>query len=131
VAVKPILIDTNIYTHAFKGDGPTVSVLQEAREIGLCVISIGELLSGFKGGKREKENRKELAEFLDAPRVRVFDLDEDTGEYYATILDSLRRKGTPIPTNDLWIAAVALQYGLPLFSKDRHFERVSGLVLVA
>lgn len=129
--MKAILIDTNIYTHALKGDGATVSVLQGAQEIGLCVISIGELLSEFKGGRRERENRKELAEFLDAPRVKVYGLDEDTGEFYAAILNDLRRKGSPIPTNDLWIAAVALQQGLPLFSKDRHFERVSGLVLVS
>ncbi|MBN1102059.1 MAG: type II toxin-antitoxin system VapC family toxin [Deltaproteobacteria bacterium] len=128
--MRNLLIDTNIYSSALKGEDHAVSVLQQAPEIGICAISIGELLSGFKGGKKEKENRKELAEFLDAPRVRLYGIDEDTGEFYASVLNDLRRKGSPIPTNDLWIASVALQHGLPLFTRDRHFERVPGLVLI-
>jgi predicted nucleic acid-binding protein len=62
--------------------------------------------------------------------VKVLGIDEDTAEFYATILDGLRRKGNPIPTNDIWIASVAFQYGFPLFTKDRHFEQIPGLVLV-
>ena len=69
--MKSLLIDTNIYTHALKGDPETISILQQAKEIAICSISIGELLSGFKGGRRERENREELEEFLDAPRVRL------------------------------------------------------------
>jgi len=85
--MKSLLIDTNIYTHAFKGDSETVSILQQAKEIAICSISIGELLSGFKTGGKEKKNREELAEFLDAPRVRLYGIDEDTAEFYATILN--------------------------------------------
>lgn len=129
--MKTVLIDTNIYTHALRGDPHAVSIVQQAQEIAVCAISIGELLSGFQGGKREKGNRDELAEFLDAPRVRVYGIDEDTAEFYATILHDLRRKGKPIPTNDLWIASVALQHGFPLFTKDQHFKHVSGLVRIA
>ena len=128
--MKSILIDTNIYTHALRGDQETISVLQQVQEIGICSISIGELLSGFKAGTREKKNREELAEFLDAPRVKIFGIDENTAEFYATILDELRKKGKPVPTNDVWIASVAFQYGFPLFTKDRHFEQISGLILV-
>jgi len=128
--MKSILIDTNIYTHALRGEQETISVLQQVQEIGICSISIGELLSGFKAGTREKKNREELAEFLDAPRVKIFGIDEDTAEFYATILDELRKKGKPVPTNDIWIASVAFQYGFPLFTKDRHFEQISGLILV-
>ena len=128
--MKSILIDTNIYTHALRGDQETISVLQQVQEIGICSISIGELLSGFKAGTRGKKNREELAEFLDAPRVKIFGIDEDTAEFYATILDELRKKGKPVPTNDVWIASVAFQYGFPLFTKDRHFEQISGLILV-
>jgi predicted nucleic acid-binding protein len=128
--MKSILIDTNIYTHALRGEQETISVLQQVQEIGICSISIGELLSGFKAGTREKKNREELAEFLDAPRVKIFGIDEDTAEFYATILDELRKKGKPVPTNDVWIASVAFQYGFPLFTKDRHFEQISGLILV-
>ncbi|MFC1820042.1 type II toxin-antitoxin system VapC family toxin [Thermodesulfobacteriota bacterium] len=125
-----ILIDTNIYTHALKGDPDTISILQQAREIGISSITIGELLSGFKAGRKEKKNREELAEFLDAPRVQLYGIDEDTAEFYSQILNDLREKGKPIPTNDIWIAAVAFQLGFLLFSKDKHFQYVSGLVLV-
>ena len=129
--MKSLLIDTNIYTNALKGDHKTISVLQQVREMAICSISIGELLSGFKAGTREKKNREELAEFLDAPRVRLYGIDEDTAEFYATILNGLRKKGTPIPTNDIWIASVAFQHGFPLFTKDRHFDSISGLILIS
>jgi tRNA(fMet)-specific endonuclease VapC len=125
-----LLIDTNIYSHALKGDPETVAVLQQAHEIAICSISIGELLSGFKGGNREERNRKDLNAFLDSPRVTLHRVDENTAEYYAEIVNDLRKKGTPLPTNDVWIAAVAFQYGCRLFSKDQHFRAVSGLLRV-
>jgi tRNA(fMet)-specific endonuclease VapC len=128
--VKSILIDTNIYSYAMKGDPESVIVLQQANQIGICSITIGELLSGFKAGKKESENRKELEEFLDAPRVQIYAIDEGTAEFYADILNNLRKKGAPIPTNDIWIAAVAFQHGLRLFSKDQHFKKVQGLLIV-
>ena len=128
--MKSFLIDTNIYTHALKGDPETISILQQAKEIAICSISIGELLSGFKAGGKEKKNREELAEFLDTPRVRLYGIDEDTAEFYAAILNGLRKQGKPIPTNDIWIASVSFQHGLPLFTKDRHFENISGLMLI-
>jgi predicted nucleic acid-binding protein len=127
--VKNLLIDTNIYPYAMKGDPDTVSVLQQASEIAICSISIGELLSGFKGGSREQENRKELDEFLDAPRVHIYRIDENTAEFYAEIIKILREKGSPIPTNDIWIASVAFQHGLRLYSKDEHFGKIPGLML--
>ena len=127
--MKGLLIDTNIYTHALAGDSETIDVLRHVQKIAICCISVGELLSGFKGGNREKYNRKELEEFLDSPRVQIYGIDEDTAEFYAEILNNLRWKRRPIPTNDIWIAAVALQYGLKLFSKDHHFKNVPGLVL--
>lgn len=129
--MRDFLIDTNIYSYALKGEPETVSTLKKARLIGISSISIGELLSGFKGGKREKENKKELDEFLDSRRVRLYSVDENTAEFYAEILNELRTNGTPIPTNDIWIASVAFQCGLPLFSKDQYFRQVKGLVLIS
>jgi predicted nucleic acid-binding protein len=126
-----MLIDTNIYSHALRGTADVVEVLRGANLIAVSAISIGELLSGFKGGKREKQNRRELAQFLDSPRVRLFSIDDESAEFYASVLDNLKSSGRPIPTNDIWISAVALQHGLPLFSKDKHFEWVPGLILVA
>lgn len=129
--MKEFLIDTNVYSYALKGDGETVSELRTANLIGISSISIGELLSGFRGGRREKENRRELELFLDSPRVRLFPVDEGTTEFYAEILDGLRSRGTPIPTNDIWIASVAFQQGLPLYSKDLHFGQIQGLVWIS
>ncbi len=126
--MKKILIDTNIYSLAMKGAANVVNTLRRIDQIGFSSISIGELLSGFKGGNRETENRKELNIFMDSPRVVVHSIDEGTADFYASILTTLKVAGTPIPTNDIWIAAVAFQHGYKIFSNDRHFNLIPGLV---
>ena len=128
--MRQLLIDTNIYSYALRGDDDVVEVLRKSEQIGISVISIGELLSGFKGGGREKKNREELEIFLDSPRVVVYPVDEDTSEFYAEIINNLREIGKPVPTNDIWIAAIAFQNGLKLFTKDIHFKTIPGLSLV-
>lgn len=125
-----LLIDTNIYSNLLKGEKEIFAILQKTNEIGIASISIGELLSGFKGGSKEQQNRKELEEFLDSPRVTVYSIDEFTADFYAEILHGLRKTGKPIPTNDIWIAATAFQYGLKLYSKDEHFKYIAGLSLL-
>ncbi len=128
--MRRALIDTNIYSLAMRGEPSVLDILQQLDEIGFTVVSLGELLVGFRGGSRETENRLELGRFLDSPRVRVLTIDEETAEFYATIILALKRAGTPIPTNDIWIAALAQRHGLPVYTKDAHFEVVPGLVLV-
>jgi tRNA(fMet)-specific endonuclease VapC len=127
VAVNEFLIDTNIYSHAMHADPAVVSLLRRASRIVLSSISIGELLSGFKGGIQERKNREELAEFLDTRRVSICGVSEDTAEFYAEILDGLRRSGTPIPTNDIWIAAQVMETGAELVSADEHFTQIDGI----
>ena len=126
--MKKVLIDTNIYSFAMKGDVGVVDALRRIDVIGFSAISIGELLSGFKGGNRETGNREELYLFLDSPRVVVHPIDEGTADFYASILNNLKVAGTPIPTNDIWIAAVAFQHGYHLYSKDEHFSLIPGLL---
>ncbi|MDQ1333753.1 MAG: hypothetical protein QG552_703 [Thermodesulfobacteriota bacterium] len=126
--MKRVLIDTNIYSLAMRGDIDVVNALRKIDLIGFSAISIGELLSGFKGGSRESTNREELNLFLDSPRVVVHPIDEGTADFYASILNNLKTSGTPIPTNDIWIAAVSFQHGYRLFSKDNHFNLIPGLV---
>ncbi len=124
-----ILIDTNIYT-AFKlGTPSVVSVLRFSDFIGIDITVVGELLAGFSGGKRNEENKKSLAEFIDSPRVHLITHDYNTAEYYSVIYGQLRRKARPIPTNDLWIAACALSNGLALYTQDAHFNGIEGLTL--
>lgn len=127
--MKKVLIDTNIYSLAMKGDGSVINILRKIDLIGFSAVSIGELYSGFMGGSRENKNREELNVFLDSPRVVVYSIDSGTAEFYASILNNLKVAGTPIPTNDIWIAAIAFQYGYKLFTKDKHFDLVPGLVL--
>ena len=129
--MRQLLIDTNIYSYALRGDDDVVEVLRKSEQIGISVISIGELLSGFKGGGREKKNREEIEIFLDSPRVVVYPVDEDTSEFYAEIINNLREIGKPVPTNDVWIAAIAFQNGLKLYTKDIHFKTIPGLSLVS
>ena len=125
--MKKILIDTNIYSLAMKGDVNVVDALRKIDLIGFSAISIGELYSGFKSGSRETANREELNIFLDSPRVVVHAIDEETADFYASILKNLKVAGTPIPTNDVWIAAIAFQHGYKIFTKDKHFNLISGL----
>jgi tRNA(fMet)-specific endonuclease VapC len=123
------LIDTNIYSWAMRGDTGVISALQEMTQIGIASISIGELLSGFKAGNKEEINREELNVFLDSPRVALYSVDEETAEYYSAVLNQLKKQGTPIPTNDIWIAAVAFQHGLQMYTKDKHFHNIEGLLI--
>jgi tRNA(fMet)-specific endonuclease VapC len=129
--MRRALIDTNIYSLAMRGDPEVIDRLQQLDEMGFTVISMGELLAGFRQGTKETQNREELARFLDSPRVRLLAVDEATTDFYAAIVVALKHAGTPIPTNDLWIAALAQRHGLPIYTKDAHFAMVPGLVLVA
>lgn len=128
--IKRVLIDTNIYSELLRGNQFVADLLKKPEIIAFSVISIAELLSGFKNGAREKENLEELDQFLYSPRVLVYDIDIETSEFYAKIYDELKRSGDPIPTNDLWIAALTLQHGTRLFTLDKHFEKVRGLFLI-
>jgi len=123
-----IMVDTNAYSGFKRGDGGIVETLARADEILVPAIVLGELRAGFKGGRREGDNLRELEEFLATPRVSVHPLGEETAIFYAEIYTTLRAEGKPIPTNDLWIAAAALETGAILISRDAHFEAVPGLV---
>lgn len=125
-----ILIDTNIYSAAMRGEPEIVDHLRRVAFIGISVVIVGELRSGFKGGRRERENLDELRAFLDSPRVHLLPVGMEATGFYAQILSELRAAGTPIPTNDIWIAATAFEHGLPLLTLDRHFAQVPGLRLL-
>ena len=129
--MNKVLIDTNIYSEFIRGNNKVKDILSSVGIIGISVISIGELLSGFKGGINEEKNREELNFFLDSPRVRVYNININTSEFYAKIINELRNLGKPIPTNDIWIASMAFQYGLKLFTLDNHFKEVPGLFIIS
>lgn len=127
MGVRNILLDTNAYS-AFKRNAPeAIEIIRHAPLICIDSIVLGELLSGFAVGTREPLNRQELESFLASSRVRLVSVDERTAEHYAQVYKELKPKGRPI-TNDMWIAAGALQYGLAVFTYDAHFQVVDGLV---
>ena len=126
--MRNILIDTNAYV-AFKNNHPgIVKVLREVDSIGINLTVLAELYTGFKGGKKEVKNREELEEFMNTPRVQFIKNNKDTANFYASIFINLKKKGTPIPTNDIWIAACAMQNGLAVLSLDKHFHNIDGLM---
>lgn len=122
--VRKVMLDTSAYSAFLRGNADIKHALQRADEIYLTPVILGELYSGFKIGAQEKKNRETLQDFLASPRVSVIDIDEETSERYAVILCDLRAKGTPVPTNDLWIAASAMQNGLRLITTDSHYLKI-------
>jgi tRNA(fMet)-specific endonuclease VapC len=128
--MKGLILDTSAYAEFKRGEESAIEMMRLADEIVLPAVVLGELLGGFACGDRESRNRTELTEFLDSPRVRLALVDAATASWYGRIYANLRRRGRPIPANDLWIAATALENGLPLFSYDQHLKQVEGLALV-
>jgi tRNA(fMet)-specific endonuclease VapC len=128
MAMKRLLLDTSAYSHLMRGRKEIALLLDEADEVLLCPIIVGELLAGFKNGSKEQQNKSVLKDFLSLPNVGVLSLDDATAERYAVIFDYLKKKGTSIPINDIWIAACAMQYGLVLVTSDQHFSTLPQIV---
>ena len=125
--MRPLLIDTNAYSAFMRGNGHIVEAIANADQLRLSAVVLGELLGGFAAGSREAANREELARFLASPRVSLLPINDRTADCYALVYSGLRRKGQPIPSNDLWIAASALEHGCALLTLDAHFRHVDGL----
>lgn len=124
-----VALDTNAYSDFLRGVSGRVDIVRRASQIYLPLIVVGELRAGFAAGSREAENLAGLRQFLASPRVAVLAPDDVTTEYYARVYLQLRKQGATIPTNDLWIAALALQHGVQLCTSDSHFRHVAGLTL--
>lgn len=122
-----LAIDGNRYTDFVQGLPEVVNVVTHADEIWMPFIVAAELRAGFRGGSRGAENETRLAKFLQKDGVVLLFPDTATTHHYAMLYVDLRRAGTPIPTNDIWIAALVLQHDLLLFSRDRHFDRIPRL----
>jgi len=123
-----IMLDTFAYAAFLRGNPEIKLSLQQADEIFLNPVILGELIAGFLMGKNEKKNRAILQDFLSSARVKIVEIDEETSERYAVIVSHLRIKGMPLPTNDLWIAASAMQRGLKVLTTDKHYLEVSQII---
>lgn len=122
-----LALDTNRYSDFHRGDPTVARVLEQADEILLPLPAVGELRVGFAGGKRGPENEQVFTQFLSRPGVSVLLPDLQTTLHYAIVFHQLRRQGTPIPVNDMWIAALCLQHDLVLYARDAHFDHLPQL----
>jgi tRNA(fMet)-specific endonuclease VapC len=125
-----VALDTNRYVDLCKGVAETVQVLEVAEAVILPFVVLGELRAGFVCGRRQAENERTLRRFLLKDGVRVLFADDQTTHHYAAVFRQLRKQGTPIPTNDMWIAALVLQHNLVLHDRDGHFDQLPQIVRV-
>ena len=107
-----------------------MALLEEAEAVILPFVVLTELRAGFALGRRHAENDRRLRRFLLKDGVHVVFADDQTTHHYAAVFRQLRRQGTPIPTNDMWLAALVLQHNLALHARDKHFDHLPQLVRV-
>jgi tRNA(fMet)-specific endonuclease VapC len=125
-----LALDTNRYTDLCRGEASVVEIMERAEEVWLPFIVVGELRAGFAVGSQGTRNEAVLRRFLLKPGVGILHADEQTTHHYANIYRQLRKQGTPIPTNDMWIAALVLEHSLVLCARDAHFDALPQLTRV-
>ncbi len=126
-------VDTSAYSNFRRGNEEVAALLDRAELVGIPTIALGELRTGFLLGRKRERNEAELVAFLDYPVVQVLQVDAEVSRLYAEIIVDLRKAGTPVPTNDIWIAAIAARNGAAVLTCDEHFERIArvGSVVVS
>lgn len=128
--IQALCIDTNIYSALRRGDKTVVKKISQYDRVVVPVVVLGELRAGFLGGSKVAENQQNLSEFLASDFVYVAKVSEATTNIYAELVAELKRKGKPIPTNDIWIAAITLEQRAVLLTLDAHFSNIEGLALL-
>ena len=122
-----LALDTNRYTDLCRGNTRAVEIVEAADAIWLPFVVVGELRAGFAASSQGARNEAVLRRFLLKPGIGILYADEQTTYHYASVYRQLRKQGTPIPTNDMWIAALVLQHSLSLYDRDRHFDALPQL----
>lgn len=125
--MKKILLDTSGYSNLLKGDVIVQTEIEEASTVYLSVIVIGELLTAFKNGVHEIRNKQLLEKFSSKPSVSIIPVTSETADIYAQVAHHLKKQGTPIPINDIWIGAHAIETGSKLITLDSHFSKIPGI----
>jgi tRNA(fMet)-specific endonuclease VapC len=120
-----MILDTNGLSALAEGELRLEPILRKATQIAVPVVVLGEYRYGIQQSRERQRYERWLVEYL--PKFRVLNVDEQTTTSYAAVRGELKRAGTPIPSNDVWIAALCRQYSLPVLSRDRHFDLVPGL----
>jgi tRNA(fMet)-specific endonuclease VapC len=125
--MRGILLDTNCYSAYLAGDERVLSALAEAEVVYMSIFVLGELFAGFRGGTKVQQNRGYLKRFLAKSNVKILSATLETAEIFGDLKDKLKRSGSPLPINDVWIAAHALETGSGLITYDSHFQKITGL----
>ena len=123
-----VALDTNRLTDLFQGDAELADRLGQCDEVWIPLIVLAEIKAGFLGGTQQHRNEALLQSFLAKPTAGVLIPARETAEHYARLFLQLKRAGTPVPDNDLWIAALVLQHDLQLITRDRHFKNIPQLL---
>jgi predicted nucleic acid-binding protein len=123
-----VALDTNRLTDLFQGDSQLAERLAACEEVWIPLVVLAEIKAGFHGGVQRHRNEILLQELLAKPTVAVLLPGRETAEHYARLFVQLKRAGTPVPDNDLWIAALVLEQDLVLITRDQHFERIPQLL---
>ncbi|HVT57127.1 MAG TPA: type II toxin-antitoxin system VapC family toxin [Thermoanaerobaculia bacterium] len=126
-AAGRLVLDTSAYSHFRAGDERVLELIAVAEIVGLPTIVLGELEAAFTLGRRERENRSILTEFLAEGFVSILPVTPAVARRYGRLFADLRRAGTPVPVNDVWIAATALDCGGHLLTFDGDFGRIVAL----
>ena len=122
--MKKILLDTNAYARLVAGEEQILDIICAADKVYMSIFVLGELYSGFRGGNRMRENNEILLRFLRKASVETIGGTSETAEIFGELKDSLRKAGTPVPINDIWIAAHAIEFGAVIVSYDKHFSKI-------
>lgn len=127
--MNAILPDTNAYSRYCRGDEFVLEVLTRAKRVYMSIFVVGELIAGFKGGNRDSKNMAVLKEFMSIPTVEFLGAGWKTGEIFGDLKSHLKKAGTPLPINDVWIAAHCLETDSQILTFDVHFQKVPAIRL--
>ena len=127
--MKKIVLDTNAYTRLLIGEEDVLDIIGTADTIYMSIFVLGELYAGFAGGRKERENKETLNRFLLKPTAKILNATAETAEVFGKVKQNLKKAGTPLPINDVWIAAHAIETGSTIITCDSHFKNVAGLRL--
>jgi len=127
--MKKIILDTNAYTRLLTGEEDVLDVIGTAETVFMSIFVLGELYAGFAGGRKERENKETLNRFLLKPAAKILNATAETAEVFGKVKQNLKKAGTPLPINDVWIAAHAIETGSTIITYDSHFKNVAGLRL--
>ena len=127
--MKKILLDTSAFSKFLNGDENVLEIIVKSDNVFMSIFVLGELYAGFKGGNKYKQNIKILDQFLKKSTVQILHANLETAEIFGEVKNNLKKAGTPIPINDVWIAAHAIESGAQIVTYDSHFKVIPGLRL--